>query len=116
MCLVEDAQNTDQRQSVSPVRCSSHANDGALLTSLRRLVEFDVPLDELQESADAYVREVDQAVAKRPELAGYVKKLEERFDSAIAATGGIPSPEDMVEELEQYLKSQLPPPDQIDES
>ena len=88
----------------------------ALLTSLQRLVEFDVPLDEMQESADAYVREVDQAIAKRPELADYVKKLEERFDSAIATKGGIPSPEDMVEELEQYLKSQLPPPDNIDES
>ena len=87
----------------------------ALLTRLRRLAEFDVPMDKLQESADAYVLEVDQAIAGRPELTAYVKKLEERFDSAIASTGDIPSAEDMVEELEEYLKSQSPPADQIDE-
>ena len=87
----------------------------ALLTRLRRLVEFNVPMNELQESADAYILEVDKAIAGRPELTAYVKKLEERFDSAIASTSGIPNPEDMVEELEQYLKSQLPPPDRVDE-
>jgi predicted ATP-grasp superfamily ATP-dependent carboligase len=88
----------------------------ALLTRLRRLVEFDVPMDELQESADAYILEVDQAIAGRPELTAYVKKLEEQFDSAIASTSAMPSAEDMVEELEHYLKSQLPPPDNTDES
>ena len=35
----------------------------ALLTRLRRLVEFDVPMDELRKSADAYILEVDQAIA-----------------------------------------------------
>jgi predicted ATP-grasp superfamily ATP-dependent carboligase len=81
----------------------------ALLTRLGSLVELDMPMDDLLKSGDEYVREVDEAIAGQPHVTAYVKKLEERFDTAAAPSGEIPSPEAMVQELEQYLQSQQRP-------
>ena len=78
----------------------------ALLTKLGSLVELDVPLDGLLKSGDEYVREVDEAIAGQPHVTAYVKKLEERYDTAAAPSGEIPSPEAMVRELEEYFQSQ----------
>ena len=87
----------------------------ALLAKLRSLVEVDVPMEDLRKSGEAYVEEVNEAIAKQPGVTVYVKKLEEQYDAASTRTGDIPSPDAMVQELEEYLKSQQPPADQGDD-
>ena len=82
----------------------------ALLTRLHSLVDFDVPMDDLLRSGEEYIREVNEDIARQPQVRAYVKMLEERYDSAAAPSGEIPSPEAMVKELEQYLESQRRPP------
>ena len=74
----------------------------ALLDRLKSLVDFDVPTNELLESAEGYVREVDKAIDK---------KLEQRYDTASEGSEEMPSGEAMITEIEEYLKSQQPPED-----
>ena len=88
----------------------------ALLARLCRLVSIDVDLEELRVAGQAFEAEVDQAIAKQPDLTAYVKHLEQRYDAAQAPTSEIPSPEAMVEELEEFLRSQRRGPDREGES
>jgi proteasome assembly chaperone (PAC2) family protein len=78
----------------------------ALLTRLKNLVDFDIDMQELRLSAEAFETEISRAIAKQPDVSGYVEKLERRHDEAHTPTEEIPSPEIMVEELEEFLKSQ----------
>ncbi|MCH7626440.1 MAG: PAC2 family protein [Chloroflexi bacterium] len=78
----------------------------ALLTRLRSLVDVDVDLDELRIAADAYQTEVDKIISKQPDVTSYVSRLEQRYDAAHASTEEIPSPDTMVRELEDFLRSQ----------
>ena len=84
----------------------------ALLTKLRTLVELDVDPEELRAAGESFEKEATGALAKQADMAAYVRQLEGRFDSEEQPTGEIPSSAAMVEELEHYLKSQLPGPDQ----
>lgn len=81
----------------------------ALLDRLKSLVDFDVPLTGLLESAEGYVREVDKAIDKQSNIKAYVKKLEQRYDVASEGSEEMPSGEAMITEIEEYLKSQQPP-------
>ena len=83
----------------------------SLLSRLRSLVEFDAELDELRKAGEAYQAEVNQAIAKQSDVTSYVRRLEQRYDAANASTDEIPSSDDMVQELEDFLKSQQPPTD-----
>lgn len=78
----------------------------ALLTKLRSVVDFDVELEELRLAGEAFEEEVTKAIAKEPAVSAYVTRLEERHDAAAESVGDIPSPDDMVKELEEFLKSQ----------
>ena len=78
----------------------------ALLTRLRSLIDIDVDLEELHIAGNAYQEEVDKVIAKQPDVINYVRRLERRYDEAQTATEDIPSPETMVEELENFLRSQ----------
>ncbi|MYE54319.1 MAG: PAC2 family protein [Chloroflexi bacterium] len=78
----------------------------ALLTRLRSLIDIDVDLEELHIAGNAYQDEVDKVIAKQPDVSNYVRRLERRYDEAQTATEDIPSPETMVEELENFLRSQ----------
>ena len=91
--------------TTSPNPMVSHA----LLTRLRTLVDVEVDLEELRKAGGVFEEEVSQAIAKQSDVTAYVKRLEQRYDSATAQTGDIPMPDAMVEELERYLKSQRPP-------
>ena len=95
----------------SPNSVVSHA----LLTRLRTLVEIDADLDELREAGEAFSLEVTKAVSGQADVTAYVKKLEERFDASEPDPGEIPSPDAMVAELEEFLRSQQPPPGPQDE-
>ena len=78
----------------------------ALLTRLRSLIDIDVDLEELYIAGNAYQEEVDKVIAKQPDVSSYVRRLERRYDDAHTATEEIPSPETMVQELENFLRSQ----------
>ncbi len=84
----------------------------ALLERLKSLCEFDVAMDELQESAEGYVSEVDKAIAKQSDVKAYVKKLEQKYDVASQGSEEMPSGEAMITEIEEYLRSQEPPENQ----
>ena len=76
----------------------------ALLLRLRSLVDFDVDLEELQLAATTFETEVTKSISNEKDVSAYVQKLEQRFDTASDEQGDIPSPSDMVEELEQFLR------------
>ena len=86
----------------------------ALLTRLRSLIDIDVDLEELYIAGTTYQEEVDKVIAKQPDVSSYVRRLERRYDEARTATEEIPSPETMVEELENFLRSQNPGGDDSD--
>jgi len=95
----------------SPNSLVSHA----LLARLRTLVEIDVDLDELRELGEAFSSDVTKAVNSQADVTAYVRKLEERFDASEPDTGEIPSPDTMVAELEEFLRSQRPRVDPQDD-
>lgn len=78
----------------------------AILTRLRSFIDIDVDLEELYIAGKAYQEEVDKVIAKQPDVSSYVSRLERRYDEARTASEEIPSPETMVEELENFLRSQ----------
>ena len=78
----------------------------ALLTRLRSLVDFDIDLQELREAGERFQNEVTQRVTGSSELREYVEKLERQHDEAIEASGDIPDPDDVIEELEDFLRRQ----------
>ncbi len=78
----------------------------ALLTRLRSLIDFDTDLEELRLAGEAFESEVSKAIAKEPDVSSYVERLEQRYDEAHASSDEIPSPDTMVKELEEFLKSQ----------
>ena len=101
-----------QASGVTAPTTSTHPPDPkvshALLTRLRSLIDIDVDLEELYIAGNAYQEEVDKVIAKQPDVSSYVRRLERRYDEARTATEEIPSPETMVEELENFLRSQSP--------
>ncbi|HBD84607.1 MAG TPA: hypothetical protein DC056_11420, partial [Dehalococcoidia bacterium] len=82
----------------------------ALLTKLRNFVDFNVDLQELKLSGEAFDEEVAKAIAKQDDVTSYVTRLEQRYDKAHQLEDDMPSPDDMVRELEEFLKSQRRPP------
>ncbi len=78
----------------------------ALLTKLRSLVDFDADLEELRMAGEAFEQEVSRAITKQPDVSSYVQRLEQRYDVTHASPEEIPSPEVMVRELEDFLRSQ----------
>ena len=83
----------------------------ALLTKLRSLVEFEVDLEELRLAGETFESEVSKAISGDPDVNSYVRRLEQRYDDAHATSGDLPSSEALVEELEEFLKSQHNAPD-----
>ena len=88
----------------------------ALLTKLRSLVDFEADLEELRLAGEAFEGEVTKAISKQGDLSAYVQRLEQRYDAASELTGDIPSSDDMVKELEEFLKSQQQPPNNREDS
>ena len=86
----------------------------ALLTRLRSLIDIDIDLEELYIAGNTYQEEVDKVIAKQPDVSSYVRRLERRYDEARTATEEIPSSETMVQELENFLRSQSQGTDESD--
>jgi len=86
----------------SPNPIASHA----LLQRLKRLVNFNIDMSELQLSGEAFTSEVTRAISKQPDVTSYVAKLEGQYDKDISQLEDMPTGTDMVLELEEYLRSQ----------
>ncbi|MDA0769754.1 MAG: hypothetical protein BZY79_02585 [SAR202 cluster bacterium Casp-Chloro-G4] len=86
----------------------------ALLTRLRSLIDVDVDLEELRLAGEAYQEEVNKVIAKQPDVSSYVTRLEQRYDAAESNQPNeeIPSPDTMVHELEEFLRSQRQEPEE----
>ena len=78
----------------------------ALLERARYLVDFEVDLDGMREAGEVFQVGVTKAIADQSDMRAYVKRLEKRYDAARAPSGEIPNPDDMVRELEEFLRSQ----------
>ena len=65
-------------------------------------------------AGNTYQEEVDKVIAKQPDVSSYVRRLERRYDEARTATEEIPSSETMVQELENFLRSQSQGTDESD--
>jgi predicted ATP-grasp superfamily ATP-dependent carboligase len=74
----------------------------ALLGRITELAQLTVDLGPLDERCEEYRVRVDEGLSQRPDVAELVDRLD-------AATGGLPSGDELVSEIERFLRSQ---PDQ----
>jgi predicted ATP-grasp superfamily ATP-dependent carboligase len=75
----------------------------ALVDRLADLLGADVDTAELDEAADAYTRQVSEAVASDEETAAYVQELERRVDE-LADEEDLPSGDALAAELTRFLR------------
>lgn len=82
----------------------------ALLTILNQLLKLPLRIEEMLPKVAAFEREVENVVAQDDQIQAYVKRLEEHFDSVFSRPQGsgeeIPSPEEVLQDLETFLKDQ----------
>ena len=88
----------------------------ALLARLRGLVEIDLGFGELREAGEAFEAKLTEVISKQADMMAYVRRLEQRYDEAQPPSGDIPTPDEMVEELEEFLKTQGQPSSDGDEA
>ena len=89
----------------------------ALLEKLHNLIDFDVDLKELDLAGEAFEEDVTKALEKRSDVRSYAARLERRYDAAHRRDDGeMPEPDDMVRELERFLRSQRRSSDQQSDS
>ncbi len=74
----------------------------ALCGRLATLLEADIDTTELDDAADAYVRQVSEAIAADEETAAYVEDLERRADEIDESE--LPSGESLAAELSRFLR------------
>jgi hypothetical protein len=76
-----------------------------LARSLVSLLELPIDLTELSAAADSFDLEVARAANQDDQLTEYIKKLEDRYDESVTSSE-MPDPAEVVDELEQFLRSQ----------
>jgi len=81
----------------------------ALCERLATLLGAEIDTGELDEAADAYVRQVSEAIAADEETASYVEDLERRADEIDESE--IPSGESLAAELSRFLREREERPD-----
>lgn len=85
----------------------------ALLERLQTLLGMEFDLTDLQVKGERFVNEVNTAVGANPEIGEYVKRLEEAIDTATdddqPPDRPLPRGEDVVLDVEAFLRSQRPP-------
>lgn len=78
----------------------------ALLEKLKDIVTIDLDMNELFLAGEAFQQEISKAIDKQPDVKSYVSKLESQYDKSYKITSEIPTGKDMVEEIEEFLRSQ----------
>ncbi|HAA95029.1 MAG TPA: hypothetical protein DHW65_04685 [Dehalococcoidia bacterium] len=83
-----------------------------LLQVLLKLLDLPLDLTDIQSAAATFNGEVAKAVEKDDQISSYVTKLEGQYDEAVAAIE-IPDPQELVRDLEQFLRGEQrrPPTD-----
>ncbi len=76
-----------------------------LARKLATLLDLSLDMSELHTAAETFDEQVVAAVAKDDQLSSYVEKLEGQYDESATDTG-IPDPADMLQDLEQFLRSE----------
>lgn len=78
----------------------------ALLVRLRELLEIRLDLRDLEASGERFVREVNTALSVNTEVAAYVRKLEEAYDSGAPEPedGELPEAHEVIGDVEDFLR------------
>lgn len=77
----------------------------AIMQELQQLIGIELDFSSLEEQAEEFDRNLVKALEGQRELAAYVSKLEERFDTEEEAKGR-PEPRELMLELEAFLRSE----------
>ncbi|MBI4311168.1 MAG: PAC2 family protein [Chloroflexi bacterium] len=77
----------------------------ALLESLQDVLGATFDLAEIRSSEATFDRQFQEMLEKEDEIQAYVQRLERRYDAARDQETAIPSPQEMVQELEQFLRT-----------
>jgi len=79
----------------------------ALLSRVQEILGLTLDFRELDAASERFVAEVDTALAAQPDIAGYVRTLEEAVDSGPPDTGEpLPGGEELVGDVEEFLRRQ----------
>ena len=83
----------------------------ALLEQLNRTLQLDLSLHDLEVFAARFDAQVGAEITKNPEMAEYARRIEEQEDAeaedgADAEPADLPDAQDMVDELERFLREQ----------
>jgi proteasome assembly chaperone (PAC2) family protein len=97
-----------------PHYLAASPNVKASLALVRRavaLLDFNTDLGDLERAAAEFDTRVSQVLAADPKVAEYVRQLEEREaeedeEEETSSTEALPSGEDLIRELEQFLRDQ----------
>ena len=77
----------------------------AILTELQQFISVPVDLKKLARDSEEFDENLVRALADQQEIEGYVKRLEERYDSEEEYRQS-PEPAALVQELEDFLRQQ----------
>lgn len=84
----------------------------ALLRRLQGILSLELDYTELLAASDRFVGEVNTAVAANPEIAEYVRRLEEAIDSGVQAEAeALPPGEELLFDVEEFLRGNRPDED-----
>jgi proteasome assembly chaperone (PAC2) family protein len=75
----------------------------ALVRRLGELIETEIDIEELDEAAETYTRQVSEAVATDSETQAYVEELEQRTDT-LGDEADLPSGDALAAELTRFLR------------
>ena len=76
-----------------------------LAQNLKDMLQLPVDLNRLHDMANAFDREVEKVIAEDDQLSKYIATLEERYDAAAGDTE-MPDPDELVRELERFLRAE----------
>jgi proteasome assembly chaperone (PAC2) family protein len=83
----------------------------AILKEVQQFIQVKLDYSTLEQQAEEFQQNLVKALDGQQELAGYVQKLEERFDTEEEARGR-PEPQELMAELEAFLRDQRLPGDE----
>ena len=86
----------------------------AILTELQNFISAPLDLSSLAKEAEEFDENLVRALADQQEIEGYVKRLEERYDSEEEYRQS-PEPAALVQELEDFLRQQRDSGDDTDD-
>ena len=96
-----------------PTRMPFPAGSQALIESVNLVADLNLPLGDLPGRAEATRTRLDELIAQNSEHGAMLRSLEEAWDQAEPADepmaiGDLPSGDELVAELEQFLRDQHP--------